>query len=235
MAYCVHCGVKLGDAETHCPLCGTPVLDPSEPDRKIAEKSFPVHTPEQKMTMSRRYLLILLSLIMLVPAALCLIIDLLLNGRVVWSSYPSAALVLMFSGTAVPLMFKQHRLYISASCGYIATALYLAMCSSLSHTEGWFLPIALPVLTLAFICLMALIILNKKGIFGILTTIGGVLLSSAMVCTLCECLYSLRVNGAVSLQWSPFASAPCAFLSLIVFLINGYRPLREELRRRMHF
>ena len=211
------------------------MLDPSEPDRKIAEKSFPVRTPEQKITMSRRFLLTLLSLIMLVPAALCLIIDLLLNRRIVWSAYPSAALALMFSGTAVPLLFKKHRLYISASSGYVASTLYLAMCSSLSHAEGWFLPIALPVLTLAFICLITLLVLNEKGIFGILMTIGGVLLSCAMVCTLIETLYSLNMNGAIFLHWSPFAAAPCAFLALIIFLINGYRPLREELRRRMHF
>ena len=31
MSYCVHCGVKLSDAEKVCPLCGTEVIDVHRP------------------------------------------------------------------------------------------------------------------------------------------------------------------------------------------------------------
>ena len=29
MSYCVHCGVELDEQAKRCPLCGTPVVDPS--------------------------------------------------------------------------------------------------------------------------------------------------------------------------------------------------------------
>ena len=58
MAYCVHCGVKLGAGETKCPLCGIPVHDPLELQPAPAVKPYPIRTPEQDL---RRGLAVLLS------------------------------------------------------------------------------------------------------------------------------------------------------------------------------
>ena len=35
--------------------------------------------------------------------------------------------------------------------------------------------------------------------------------------------------------WSPFVLAPCLFIALSLFFINGNRSVREEVRRRVHF
>jgi hypothetical protein len=235
MAYCVHCGVKLGDAESVCPLCGTPVIDPSEPERVPAEKSFPSHTPEQKLTMSRRYLLSLFTVTMLVPAGLCLLIDLLTSGRVTWSAYPSVALSLLFFGAAVPVLVKKYKLRLSIAVDGLMLSLYLFMCERMSQTRGWFFPVALPALALGCLMLLVLISMYTRKKTGILTSIAASFLCVAILCLFIELLSGLAFMGAVSLTWSPFVIAPCVFLSALLFFINGYKPLREEMRRRMHF
>ena len=75
MAYCVHCGVKLGAGEKRCPLCQTPVYDPTEPEKPAAPKPYPVRTPEQELKRSKRFLLTLSALMLLAPAGLCFVID----------------------------------------------------------------------------------------------------------------------------------------------------------------
>lgn len=235
MAYCVHCGVKLGDAETCCPLCGTKVFDPSEPERKPAEKSFPVHTPEQKLTMSRRYLLTLFMMTMLFPAALCFLIDLLTGDGISWSAYPSAALSLLFFGSVFPLLVKKYKLRLSIAVDGLMVAAYIFMCERLSENQGWFFPIALPALALGCVLLILLITLYVHGKSGVLTTLASAFLVIALLCLFVEVLHGLNVEHIVHLRWSLFVVAPCVFLSGLLFYINGNRPLREEVRRRMHF
>ena len=82
MAYCVHCGVKLGEGEKRCPLCQTPVYDPAEPHPAPAPKPYPVRTPEQELKRSKRFLLTLSALTAKVCGALFRIpLTSLLGGR----------------------------------------------------------------------------------------------------------------------------------------------------------
>ena len=87
MAYCVHCGVKLGAGEKRCPLCHTVSIDPHESKTDAPQPLYPIHTPQQLMTRSKRYFLILFGILLLVPALLCLVIDLLIGGGITWSIY----------------------------------------------------------------------------------------------------------------------------------------------------
>ena len=119
MAYCVHCGVKLGGAESCCPLCGTPVIDPSDMDRTPAEKAFPPHTPEQKITISRRFLISLYTMTMLIPAVLCLVINLLLSGQVTWSAYPAGALTLLYIGALVFTLTAKYKRRTATAAAFV--------------------------------------------------------------------------------------------------------------------
>ena len=47
MAYCVHCGVKLGAGEKRCPLCQTPVYDPAEPEKPEPKAAEPQPKAEE--------------------------------------------------------------------------------------------------------------------------------------------------------------------------------------------
>ena len=82
--YCMNCGVRLGEGETRCPLCGLRAYHPDIP-RQVGEPLYPRQwvAPEPERTSMR----FLFTIIALAAAAVCLLVDLSLWSRVTWSGY----------------------------------------------------------------------------------------------------------------------------------------------------
>lgn len=235
MAYCVHCGVKLSDSEMRCPLCGTAVLDPSQPRDPTLPRAYPVRTPEQELKRSKRFLLLLSALILLCPALLCLMTDFLPGGGLTWSIYPSSALVLLYISVAVPILASRHRTYIALAVDFAALGAYLYLVERLSDSGRWFFPIVLPALMLAAGFIALLISLYQHGRLNKLTLLAAVFGAAAIECLGVELFCALSLGKGLRFAWSPYAAAPCLFISLALFFINGNRSVREEVRRRVHF
>ena len=235
MAYCVHCGVKLGAGEKRCPLCQTPVYDPAEPERPAAPKPYPVRTPEQELKRSKRFLLTLASLMLLFPAVLCLMIDLLISGRVTWSGYASGALVMLFLSVAIPLAAPRFQVYIAIGASFLCLNGYLFLVERLSGSGPWFFPIALPALALSAVIVTLITVLWRWGWLSKLTFLASAFAGCALECLAIEWLQAAAAQRSGGFLWSPFVLAPCLFISLSLFFINGNRSVREEVRRRVHF
>lgn len=233
MAYCVHCGVKLGEAEARCPLCGTPVCDPSEPRNEAAPKPFPVRTLAQTLELNRRYSITLLSLLLFVPAGVCLLIDI-IGGGITWSIYPAGVLVLIWIAMAVPLLMPKHRLYSTILITGATLAAYLYLVELVSETSGWFFPIVLPSLAafLGLLCLMIWLIRSKH--LRILRLVGVGMIGVSLLCFLIE-LLCVTQGVAARISWSPYVMIPCFFLALVLYVISRNGPLSSELKRRFHF
>ncbi len=235
MAYCVHCGVKLADSEKKCPLCRTPVYDPAEPERPDAPKPYPVRTPEQELRRSKRFLLMLTVLMLLVPAALCLVIDLLVSGGVTWSGYASGALMMLFVSAAVPLAVTRYQVYFAIAASFLSLNGYLFLVERLSGSDRWFFPIALPALALGAGIVTLIAMLWRRGWLNVLTLIAAAFAGAALECLAIEWLIAAASGISGAFVWSPFVLAPCLFISFSLFFINGNRSVREEVRRRVHF
>ena len=235
MAYCVHCGVKLGAGEKRCPLCQTPVYDPMEPERPAAPKSYPVRTPEQELKRSKRFLLTLAALMLLAPAGLCLVIDLLITGGVTWSGYASGALIMLFISVAAPLAVPRYHTYSAIGASFLCLNGYLFLVERLSASGRWFFPIALPSIALGAAIVTLITVLWRRGRLNKLTLLGLSFAGVALECLAIEWLLSAAYEKTGGFVWSPFVLAPCLFISLSLFFINGNRSVREEVRRRVHF
>ncbi|MBR3107480.1 MAG: hypothetical protein IKH30_09895 [Clostridia bacterium] len=235
MAYCVHCGVKLGAGEKRCPLCQTPVCDPAEPVRPAAPKPYPVRTPEQELKRSKRFLLTLAALMLLAPAGLCFVIDLLITGGITWSSYASGALIMLFVSVAVPLAVPKYQAYFAIATSFLCLNGYLFLVERLSGSVRWFFPIALPALALAAVIITLITMLWRRGWLNKLTLLGLSFAGVALECLSIEWLHSAAYEMTGGFVWSPFVLAPCLFIALSLFFINGNRSVREEVRRRVHF
>lgn len=235
MAYCVHCGVKLNDSEKRCPLCHTVVLDPSRPPDPAAPRAYPVRTPEQELKKNKRFLLSLLALLLLLPAVLCLIIDLLTGGGLSWSIYAAGALILLFIPAAIPLLVPRYQIYFAVGAAFLCLNTYLFMVERLSQSGNWFFPIALPSLALGTVLLIAIILLYRFGRLNKLTLLAASVAAVAAECAGVEILRALALGRGFALVWSPYVAAPCIFVSLALFFINSNRAVREEVRRRVHF
>ena len=235
MAYCVHCGVKLGAGEKRCPLCMTPVYDPSAPQEPEAPRAYPVRTPEQELKRNKRFLLTLFFVMLAVPGVLCLVLDIMLGGGITWSGYASSALILTFISVAVPLLVSDHHAYYAVGTSFLCLNAYLFLVERMSGSEGWFFPIALPSIALAALLLTTVILLYRKGRLNKLTLLASLVAAVALECVAVEWLIRMAMGIKGGFAWSPFVLAPCLFLSLSMFFINGNRSVREEVRRRVHF
>ena len=235
MAYCVHCGVKLGDGEKRCPLCLTPVFDPSEPHKPKAPRAYPVRTAEQELKRNKRFLLILAGLMLAAPGVLCLVIDLLLTGRVTWSGYASSALILLFAAVTLPLLADRHQVYITVGTSFLCLNGYLFLVERLSGSGAWFFSIALPAISLFALMLTGIILLYRRQTLNKLTLIAASFAAVALECFAIESLIAAANGISGVYMWSPFVLAPCIFISLALFFINYNRAVREEVRRRVHF
>lgn len=235
MAYCVHCGVKLGDSERRCPLCGTEVLDPSQPRDPESPRPYPGHTPEQEIRRSKRFLLSLAALLLLLPAALCLVLDFLAGGGITWSVYAASAMGLLFVAVAVPVAVARCRFYWTLGTSFLCLSAYLFLVERLSHSGQWFLPIVLPAVALCAAMAAAMAVLYRRKRLNKLTLLASLFAAVAVECLAVEWLCERMLSGDLLFLWSPYVLAPCLFISLILFFINGNRAVREEVRRRVHF
>lgn len=235
MPYCVHCGVKLGAGEKKCPLCGVEVHDPLAEASANEARAYPVRTPEQELRHSKFFFLALSCIFFLLPAAGCAVIDLLTNGRLTWSVYPAAALMLLFIAVSVPILAHRFRTYISIVTNFVTLSAYLFMVERLSDTHGWFFPIALPALGLFTLLVGLTTALYRHHRLNKVTLLAVSFVFTGLECFAIETLCDLTLRHAVALSWSPYVTAPCLFVGLILFFINGNRTVREELRRRVHF
>ena len=233
MAYCVHCGVKLGGSESKCPLCGTPVLDPREPRDASVPRPYPVRTPEQELKRNKDYLQLLAGILLLGPAILCLVIDFLVTGTVTWSAYAACAMALLYIAVTVPLQITKKRVYWSLAVSFLCLNAYLFLAERFSRSGNWFLPIALPAIALATALLTAIILLYRIGKLNKLTLLASALAAVGLECVAIEWLCSL--GNPLRFTWSPFVLAPCVFVALCLTFINANRAVREEVRRRVHF
>ena len=118
--YCINCGVKLADTEKRCPLCGTLVCHP-ELVRPEAERLYPEgRYPASRV--SHRSALIVLSTMFLLPALICLLCDLKLNGQLNWAGFVIGALALGYLIVVLPLWFRKPNPIIFVPCDFARLA-----------------------------------------------------------------------------------------------------------------
>lgn len=236
MAYCVHCGVKLGEGEESCPLCGIKSIDPLAQRKDSEVKAYPVHTPEQEIKRSVRYITALTALMLLFPALLCVLIDLTVNHALTWSRYAFLALILLFAAIVIPFLFKKHRVYVSTVTTIVMLNIYLYFVEKFNGaSDGWYVSIVLPLMLYALAVLLLIMEGYRREKLNKLTGIAVFFMGAAIGLIITEIMVSLRYMGSVSLLWSPIAAVPCVFISLLFFFINHDRRIREEFRRRVHF
>ncbi|MDY3278937.1 MAG: DUF6320 domain-containing protein [Eubacteriales bacterium] len=235
MAYCVHCGVKLHEGEKRCPLCGTVSIDPNEQPASDPGRTYPVRTPEQDLKRGKQFFLVLEAVLLLVPAGLCCLIDLLTGGGIHWSIYTLATLVSLFLVSAVPVLVPKYRTYSTIGIGFVVLSGYLLFIEHISGTSGWCLPVVIPSLALAAAMLTVILALWRGGRLNKVTLLGAGFAAVAVECLAIEWLLSRSLTGRMALAWSPYAVAPCLFIAVVLFFINGNRSIREEVRRRLHF
>lgn len=226
--YCVKCGVELKDSEKVCPLCKTMVFHP-DIKRAEAEKPYPEFiAPTRRF--NRFGALFIVTFIFLIPLLICLMIDLKLNGRVVWSGYVVGGLTVGYCMFVLPFWFKHPNPVIFVPTAFTAATLFL-LYVDLATGGKWFLSLAFPVAGIAGLLVTAVVALCKYLKKGRLYVFGGAFLALGGYTVLIEMFIVITFKKHF-IFWSIYPLTACVLIGLLLIAIAVCKPLRTSLDKR---
>ena len=229
--YCIQCGVELEKGAKVCPLCGLKVVHPMLKEVLAKEERDTLYPPyEEPGEVSRHGILFIITMLFLIPMAVCLMVDLSLNHHVVWSGYVVVSLLAVYVMVCLPLWFKRQNpvIFFPICCAALLTvALYVCL-----KTGGkWFLSFAFPVGGAFMLIIEAVITLVRYVKKGQLFVYGGAVIAIGMTMVLIEFLLKVTF-GIPMLWWSLIPLAVLFLVGMMLIIIGISRPLRESLHKR---
>lgn len=225
--YCMNCGVKLGQGEEKCPLCGLPAYHPNL-KRTPGPSLYPTEwtAPEAERS-GMRYLL---TVFFLVALGACLLIDFLLAHRVTWSGYVLAGLATGYVLLVLPLWFAKPNVVACLGLDFVAVGLML-LYIDLSVDGGWFLSLAFPVTGIYGALITGAAALLKYVRHGRFFLLGGMCIAFGCSAMLLELFISITF-GTRMFVWSLYPVAVLSAIGLFWIAAGIIRPLGNAIRKR---
>lgn len=227
--YCINCGVKLGEGEKKCPLCG---VVPYHPDivRPEGQPLYPKNIypkREVKPKVAQGVLLIL----MLVPLLTTLLVDLRVNRAVTWSGYVMGALVVLYVTAMLPGWFRRPNPVIFVPCDFVAVGLYL-LYINLATGGHWFLSFAFPLVGSIGMIVTAVVTLLRYLRRGKLYIFGGAAIAMGGVMLLMEYLLVITFQRTF-VGWSIYPLAALVGLGSVLIYLAINDSAREMMERKL--
>ena len=227
--YCVQCGVKLGDAEKTCPLCGTQVYHPDH----LRPEGKPLYPPRQApaapgRSLQKQGLVTVLFLLAGLIVALC---DQQITGRISWSGPVLGGLVVGYVVLVLPTWFRKPEPAIFVPCGFLAAIGYLwYLC--LTTGGSWFWPFAFPVAGGIGLIVTATATLLRYLRRGRLFIAGGAAMTLGGFMLLTEWLLGETFALSRFYGWSLYPMVVLGLLGGFFIFLGICRPAREMMCRK---
>lgn len=227
--YCINCGVKLGDSESKCPLCGTV---PYHPDISRVEID-PLYPKDRTPVthVSKLGALIAVSgvfFVLLITSVLC---DLQISGSIVWSGYVVGALLLLYEIAVLPCWFKSPSPVIFVPCGFLAAGAYLLYINEATGGD-WFLSFAFPVTCITGVIITAVVTVTRYVRRGRLYIFGGMTIAFGALAPLVEYLIYVTFDLSKFAFWSVYPLIALVFIGAMLIFFAVCRPARESMERK---
>lgn len=233
MSYCVHCGVELDKSLEACPLCGTVVMDPASPENSRVKPAYSPRVDYIMRRVERRYIALVISVVMMLAIGVCLVADALYSPSVDWSWFVMFSLMLAWVLFVVPIAMRlPAEIYVLFDT--VAAAAFLYAVSLVTDGAQWYTQLALPLTLLLSFIVIVNVELFKHRMFRALEQWGCAWISVGAGIVGVEMVLDLNMHGAVELQWSYFVLAPCLAIGIILFILSHRSRLKDEVARRLH-
>lgn len=227
--YCIKCGVKLGDAEKQCPLCGTVPFHPELPHPE-GEHLYPSdRNPPQQV--SRPGVLIVITTLFLMPLLITLLCDLRLSGTITWSGYVIGALVVGYGAAVLPFWFRKPHPSVFVPSEFLLIGLYLLYINHAVDGD-WFLSFALPVTGFTGLLVTAVVTLFRYIRRGRLYIVGGAAIAIGVFMPVMELLINLTFHLPRFAAWSIYPLIALVLLGGMLIFLAICRPARETVERK---
>ena len=236
MAYCVHCGSKLEKGQKFCPICNIEIRDPLEEEDESVTEIYPKYVPITEDNVSRKSISILITLLFLIPAAITLICDLSITGKVTWSGYVLASLCLLYVPFVCFVLFsklKDKLLYLCLGMLVVFISLTMFLQYISNKTGGkWFLPFALPLVLIVMAAFYACVAMRKLLGFPKLLLSAVILILTGVLSLITEILIISAFMPGQGLVWSLYPLSIFVLLGGVLLWINFNTNIKEKLRRK---
>ena len=228
--YCASCGVELQKGVEKCPLCGLPV----HPDIKEEKEDAPYPAFIANEAPISRSMIFVMTMILLIPMAICPAIDLSIHHRIIWSGYVIGGILCAYLLLFLPFWFKKRNpvvFFPIAMAGVTIFLLYIDL-----HTRGnWFLSFAFPttmvfsLITETMIILLRYLVGERKSRIAVILGAGAI--SYGFLCVLIE--FFIMVSFQVSMVcWSFIPFIALSILGILFIVIGLNKKVRDSLYKR---
>lgn len=236
MSYCVHCGVELETGAAACPLCQTPVIDPTVPCAP-SNPPPPLYPPIEQISIpkvSRRVVFLLCAIFHLIPALVTLICDLSLSGGITWSAFALTAVAALLGSIAILLyadLFRAFGKILSIGAIWAIFAFFV---------EFWIhgslrVPFALPLIVYAALIPALLCFCGRYPAFlhHPLRLIALSLCAVGGFCVLIESCIFIWFGIRSSAIWSVYPAGASLLLSAFLLVVDRSSTLRAKLKKKL--
>lgn len=234
MSYCVNCGVELESSLKNCPLCHTPVINPSELKKSQQSSPYPKEKGQVDMV-KRKDLGILTTIVLLATSASCLLLNITVFSSSLWSLFIIGACLLLFVLVIPAVIYTKLPIYVSLLFDGVATGIYLYMITFNTSDDRWFFGLALPIVALVTILVLIFALLLRTFPVSFITTALYFFAETAVLCVGIELLIRRYFDSPLRLIWSAVVLTACSVIVIILITILSKRRLRDAVRRRLHF
>ncbi len=237
MSYCVNCGVELNKAAKKCPLCSTPVINPSE---SMEQYTVPPYPPIDALIVVRRLRTTaawLVTAMLLVPLILCPICDYIITGSITWSYYAIVSVMYAWTIIVPPIVIKRNPFIWCIWIYFFSTAAFL-YCINLWATPeySWFKMISLPILIYVLISTFLIAFCARRS-KSIIAVTAAILLLMGIFSVLLEYLIIGFDSRVTDFVWSIPVIISCigaAVVLTIIARIVKIAKVKNGLKKRMH-
>ncbi|MDF2685642.1 MAG: hypothetical protein K0S55_823 [Clostridia bacterium] len=236
MSYCVNCGVELGKSEKECPLCNCPVINPMQNNGNTenVERVWPQIEDKFDFWVERRFYSIVFSIVLSVPAFICMLVDIAYTDTLSWSLYVVSAIMLAWVFIVLPILWRSALISTLLVADIAAILLFLSGIEDLMENTNWFLRLALPITMLIGIFAYIITRLIEENIIKRLYIYAFIFLSTGVLMAFIEVICDLYLAGSIKIIWSLYAIIPCFALSALLFFIERNKKLKSNAEKRLH-
>lgn len=238
MSYCVNCGVELTEGTLKCPLCSTVVINPNVIESKAAAPLYPNESAQLKMDMKEntRLTALIVSVILALPAVVCMVCDYGINRHVGWSLFVILTCALLWCFIIPPILLEhaQPLTFIILDTIFVAVFLYILYCilQNYSQQSNWFTSIALPITICAGVYIGIISTAFRANHLNNFKKLAIALFATAALLVAVEITTDLFLYNGVDFSWSLIAMTPCAIIGLLLLIIDRKHHLRKSIEKR---
>lgn len=234
MSYCVHCGVKLADYESRCPLCDTEVIDPKR-NKESAEAYYQDRMDINGKKINKRFLVILISLALLVPFAVVTVIDLLFSLGLTWAFYVFSTELIVWTFIVLPIFFEGKSPYFYLTADLCVSSLYILMLSWLNPSAKWLMALAMPIILSVWVCTFLIFFIRHDKRIGKIEKIGWITILISFLPWVIDIAVTHYLTNSFIPVWAWYASTPLLIFGSVLVLASKNVSMSEWIRRNLFF